>query len=653
MSDIPAFSSLAEAGGAPIPSACDAVRLIKNGGAVCDTLYGRTAIEPPAPLKFQNPTGSWWRPIEDSVTVEDFGWNYGGDVGPALRAAFDYCKNSSIKTIRLSYDPTTDGGHYRIWSPSASNERCVLVDGPGYNGIKLIGLGRDISKLRYDHDQGLVSRSILSAQGADIEIHGVDFDGREQDRKPVPGLSLAVAATSASTSLTISGIGALPNSGMIRIDDEWIFYNAKTGSDLTGCVRGCRGTSAAAHANNAVVVHLIRTGHHPVALENFRRCKLIDVGVRNSPGYGLGIENTLATEYIENLDIFDLRIVNTAADGVDVKCPKVNGNTKVRIDKLTIEGWSRENGYPNPDVPSNPPEVLGTLPDVGFDCRIQGAQLSNVILICTPYMGSSIGLGVRDSLIGDFSGGEFTAVSNIQFLGCDLPGTYKPTHTGLADGGMAVITGFAARGLSGFAATMRGSSLVNFVIDRCDSGVGLSAPGSYVAAGAITRCALSGVRANVGTTANDSVVENVSVANCGFGFAAAAGVGMTVRNCRAVDNSPNGGATNRNYFLNAGCRVQKTPGTTKTVASASYTMTNDDDVLLLDTSAGPITLIPPHATEVSPGRTFTVLKISNDSNGYTIDPVGAGQINGGSTFSSASKVERRIHSDGVAYWTAP
>jgi hypothetical protein len=41
--------------------------------------------------------------------------------------------------------------------------------------------------------------------------------------------------------------------GTILIDDELITYTGKTATDFTGCVRGVEGTTAAAHADNAIV----------------------------------------------------------------------------------------------------------------------------------------------------------------------------------------------------------------------------------------------------------------------------------------------------------------------------------------------------------------------------------------------------------------
>lgn len=66
-------------------------------------------------------------------------------------------------------------------------------------------------------------------------------------------LDLNGAHNSSVTTLTINSTDLLKQSGYVKIDDEVIYYAAKTSTTLTGCIRGVLGSTAAAHADNAAV----------------------------------------------------------------------------------------------------------------------------------------------------------------------------------------------------------------------------------------------------------------------------------------------------------------------------------------------------------------------------------------------------------------
>jgi len=57
------------------------------------------------------------------------------------------------------------------------------------------------------------------------------------------------------TTITVDSTASFPASGRIDIDTELITYSGKTATTFTGCVRGANGSTAAAHADNAVVTN--------------------------------------------------------------------------------------------------------------------------------------------------------------------------------------------------------------------------------------------------------------------------------------------------------------------------------------------------------------------------------------------------------------
>lgn len=571
------------------------------------------------------------------VAPEDFGWEPGADLGPYIRDAYEECKSSNArKEIRLTRDPSDADGYYSIYSPSPlTGNRCVYLDGSSYNGIKLVGLGSRITRIKYDHTLGLTSRSILAATGCDLVIEGIAFDGAEAERIPLGSGSMTLNGSigDSDTSIAVNNGGTyLASSGLVKIDNEWIAYAGRSGDTITGCIRGVRGTIAASHMSATAVIQLASTGHHPVGIGNFRSLRMRDVAILNSPSYGLGIENSGA-EYIENLDIEGLLVENTASDGVDVKCPVTNGNKYARLNNIVVKGWSRENGWL-------------TNADQGLDLRIPGAMVSNVDFIFTDYQGTSNAIGIRANQASDYSGGQFSTWSNVQFHGVALTGTVKPTHTGISDSGGAILTNITARNLSGYAGSLRGSRVANFRVDSCRGGFVLNATGSRLHDGAITNCLGEGVYTQNGSS--DNIVDNVEASNNWYGFRTTGTGAMVLRNPKASGNSPDVGVTNRDYLLTANCVVEKTRGAFRTVSS-NYTVTEDDDVIYVDTSSGNITITLPNASQRVPGREFVLLKISA-ANSLIIDPMGAITINGAASLTVTEQyAEVLARSNGANY----
>ncbi len=69
--------------------------------------------------------------------------------------------------------------------------------------------------------------------------------------------TLAIDITDSETSITITDSDAdFPSSGEAIIGDETVVYTGKSSGQLTGCVRGSYGTSAAAHTRGAIVQEL-------------------------------------------------------------------------------------------------------------------------------------------------------------------------------------------------------------------------------------------------------------------------------------------------------------------------------------------------------------------------------------------------------------
>jgi len=65
---------------------------------------------------------------------------------------------------------------------------------------------------------------------------------------------------SSATTITLTSAASFASAGAIVIDSEYITYSGKSTNDLTGCVRGAQGTTAAAHSSGAVVTQVTTSG---------------------------------------------------------------------------------------------------------------------------------------------------------------------------------------------------------------------------------------------------------------------------------------------------------------------------------------------------------------------------------------------------------
>ncbi len=75
---------------------------------------------------------------------------------------------------------------------------------------------------------------------------------------------LTSSTTSGATVLNLNATTCFPSVGYITIDAEAIRCTGKSGTTLTGCVRGSDGTTAASHVNGATVIHTVVAAHHNV-----------------------------------------------------------------------------------------------------------------------------------------------------------------------------------------------------------------------------------------------------------------------------------------------------------------------------------------------------------------------------------------------------
>lgn len=79
-----------------------------------------------------------------------------------------------------------------------------------------------------------------------LDFQDLDFASTTLSDNPL-------SASATTITVPAQGTEAFPEAGRIRIDDEEITYTGKTPTTFTGCVRGARGTRAAAHSTDAVI----------------------------------------------------------------------------------------------------------------------------------------------------------------------------------------------------------------------------------------------------------------------------------------------------------------------------------------------------------------------------------------------------------------
>jgi len=69
----------------------------------------------------------------------------------------------------------------------------------------------------------------------------------------VSGVTLSGAINDSDTTVSVSDASDLPPRGIITVESEEILYMGKSGNDLTNCLRGFHGTTAASHTSGTSV----------------------------------------------------------------------------------------------------------------------------------------------------------------------------------------------------------------------------------------------------------------------------------------------------------------------------------------------------------------------------------------------------------------
>lgn len=83
---------------------------------------------------------------------------------------------------------------------------------------------------------------IYAARQSDVPVIFLDVDQLDQNG----------TVNNSATTITLQDTSLLKDFGFVKLDDEIIYYAAKTSTTLTGCLRGRLGTTAASHTNAAV-----------------------------------------------------------------------------------------------------------------------------------------------------------------------------------------------------------------------------------------------------------------------------------------------------------------------------------------------------------------------------------------------------------------
>lgn len=158
--------------------------------------------------------------------------------------------------VEMYDEPDTDIGIDPYVSMRASVQgsfwRKLIARNPNYAGrrIRLYHgfYGLDAADFEQKFEGNI--DSITIKEGGRVIVECVDLLKKlaKIEIPPKLNIKLAAAMTAAQTTISVSdGTDLDAADGHIRIGDEVISYTTKTGNQLTGCVRGCFGTSAATH----------------------------------------------------------------------------------------------------------------------------------------------------------------------------------------------------------------------------------------------------------------------------------------------------------------------------------------------------------------------------------------------------------------------
>lgn len=119
----------------------------------------------------------------------------------------------------------------------------VTRQGTGQNQV-------DINLTRISADDYLTIPT-KNATGRPIQVW---IDRQSGNVDALPTTTLAAAASSIATTLTVTSTANLRTQGYINIDNETILYQNISGNQLLNCYRGQNNTTAASHSNGANVI---------------------------------------------------------------------------------------------------------------------------------------------------------------------------------------------------------------------------------------------------------------------------------------------------------------------------------------------------------------------------------------------------------------
>ena len=192
------------------------------------------------------------------------------------------------------------------------------------------------------------------------------WSDHSQRNNPIAAFSiqkgyLATAINSSVTAISLTNDTTYPNSGTVQIDSEKIFYTAKSGSTLTGCVRGYDGTTAASHeqytsvafnATNQVLLHEIGNDDASVTpalpIEAFIETSDFDIQDGQSFGYvwrmlpDLNFTGSTGTSPSVTLTVRPRQ--NSGSNYTNADSPTVTRTSTVPIQQYTGQVYTRVRG---------------------------------------------------------------------------------------------------------------------------------------------------------------------------------------------------------------------------------------------------------------------------------------------------------------------